>query len=179
MVKTIRLGDPGGERIPLDLDMFPRTAVARSLKEVLVPESWDFARKRAYQSAGYACQHCGKTMSDGAPVYATAVWQFAEECVDGYFVQKLVGVIAVCSECFALKRMWPGLEEAVPRLAEVWEVSCEEAYQRVMEEERLSEERSLKLWALDLSWLEDWGIPSAVKDPCTRVIRDGAVMGEA
>lgn len=179
MVKSIRLGDPGGEHVPLDLDMFPRTAVAKSLKEVLESESWDIARKRAYQIAGYACQHCGKRMSDGVAVYAIPLWQFEEESVGGYSVQRLTGIISVCSECFALRRMWPGLEEAVPRLAEAWEVSCEEAYQRVMESERLAEERSLRLWALDLMWLEDRGISSAVKDPCTRVIRDGVVMGEA
>lgn len=179
MVKAVSLGKFGFKPEPLEIDVFPRTAVCNSLKGVLTPEAWDVARKNAYTRSGYSCQHCGRRRPDGVMVYAVALWDFSQDVLAGYRVQKVRNIITVCSECFALRRIWPGLEECVPRLAEVWKVTCEEAYQKVLDAEQTAERDSQVLWALDLSWLDLRGMPSEVVDSYVRIIRDGTVMGEA
>lgn len=178
MIEEFSLTEEIFEKEKIDLDIFPSTALCRTLKEIVDEETWARARKLAYVKDSYRCRHCGGK-GEGFPVYAIPIWSFTDVKVGkGYFIQKLERVISVCPKCFSLRRGWPSFEAVLPLVAEMWDMKLEETFQVVEEKMENMERLSRRLWVLDLSAIESTLPVFELRDPRMRIMRNGQIEGE-
>ena len=139
----------------LTIELVPSTAWYRNLRSELSRKDWDFIRRKQYKQAGFICEACGGRGKKW-PVECHEVWEFD----DAAKVQRLVGLVALCPDCHAVKHMGFANsrgrgQAAKDHLAKVngWTLEQTELYVTGCFDKW--EERSKYQWELDLAWLQD------------------------
>lgn len=135
----------------LEIELVPESAFGANVRSAVPRAEWDRIRRETYRKAGYLCEVCGGA-GRRHPVECHEVWEFDQEKL----VQKLVGFVALCPMCHAVKHM--GLasirgvhEEALAHFAKVNGMSLAKAARAEGEAWRVWGERSCFKWRLDLS----------------------------
>jgi len=147
----------------LTLDIVPASTWYDNLRSRLRPSEWDRLRKATYAAAGHRCEVCGGRGSRH-PVEAHERWDYDEENL----VQRLIGLIALCPSCHAVKHF--GRSQAIGQggkaLAHLKRVNRwkeDQAWDHINRSFEDWQRRSSVEWTLDLSWLEQ-PLPVAI-DP--------------
>ena len=137
----------------LTAEMIPEPCWYKNLRKMLKRKEWDIIRKKIYERAGYKCEICN---SQGK-LHAHEVWEYDDEKK----VQKLAGLIALCSRCHLVKHLAfaeisDRIDIAATQFCTVndcdladWEV----ARDRVREQFR---ERNRHEWTTDVSWVDNF-----------------------
>jgi 5-methylcytosine-specific restriction endonuclease McrA len=133
--------------------MIPHTSFMNNVRKVVTKESWDIIRRETYAKYGHACGTCGAT---DTVLECHEIWEFD----DVNQIQKLNGLIALCSTChrvkhfgFALHLADQGQLDIEPLIKYFMKVNrCRTVtFKRHFDESvKIWEERSKKLWAVDL-----------------------------
>jgi hypothetical protein len=120
--------------------------------------TWDVLRRATYKKAGYRCEVC-KGRGDKWPVECHEVWHYDDQSL----VQKLVGLVALCPSCHAVKHLARAqidgvYEEALEHLGNVnkWSKAEVDAYVAGVWE--TFHWRSQQQWTLDLTYLQRYGL---------------------
>ncbi len=157
----VEIGEDGEVLVPrtlLTVELVPRTCWFSNLRSELSQAAWDSLRRPVLERAGNLCEICGGRGRQH-PVECHEVWEYD----DARYVQRLVGLLALCPACHEAKHI--GYASSVGRggqarahLARVngWSMDDVELYLE-MQFEQWSR-RSGHEWSLDLSWLEPYGI---------------------
>ena len=139
----------------LTIELVPRTAWYKNLRSELSKSEWDKLRKITYKKANNVCEICGG-VGPKWPVECHEVWNYDEE----NNTQTLTGLQAICPNCHQCKHI--GLAQvqghydtAKAHLAEVNEITLEEAEEYINACFDIWEERSLKKWTLNTEWLQE------------------------
>jgi hypothetical protein len=143
----------------LAVELVPATSWGANLRSALPQADWDRLRKRAYRAAGYRCEIC-RERGPAHPVECHELWEYD----DSKGIQLLVGLIALCPGCHAVKHLGRSYAEgdgdaAFARLMRLnaWSAAVAKAYVDVVFE--IWEIRSQTQWRLDLCWLATHGVP--------------------
>ena len=134
--------------ILLTIELVPETCWNSNLRSVLPKKEWDVIRKEAYKNADNQCEICG----NAGRLECHEIWEYDDE----KHIQKLVGLIALCSPCHLVKHMGfariKGKEEAaIQQLMLVNDWTREEANKYIEEAFRVYAERSKQEWKQDMS----------------------------
>jgi hypothetical protein len=139
----------------LSIVLVPETSILSSVRDAITPSMWESLRARVYARAGHCCEACGTC----APRRADELWEFDDES----HVQRLVRMVALCSDCHEARRMdrfgqMRAGRGALEHLARVnrWTVQQAERYRATTF--RRWRERSRAWWSVDLGALRDYGI---------------------
>lgn len=142
----------------LTVELVPATSWGANLRTVLPKADWDRLRKRAYRDAGYRCEIC-RERGPTHPVECHELWEYD----DTNGVQRLLGLIALCPSCHAVKHLGLSYAEgdgdaAFARLMRVngWSAALARMYVDLVFE--IWTIRSKMEWRLDLRWLTSRGI---------------------
>jgi 5-methylcytosine-specific restriction endonuclease McrA len=92
----------------LHCELIPKTAWYKNVRTMMKKEHWDILRKHVYRRAAYVCQVCGG-VGDKWPVECHEIWDWSHAGV-----QRLVGLIALCPDCHAVKH-WGRTQNSVGR----------------------------------------------------------------
>ena len=145
---------------PLTLDVVPRTCHYSNLRTELPRATWDVLRRAAYAKTNRRCAICGGRGRAGQNVVeAHERWDYVPNGPEGP-VQRLVEIQALCPDChevkhFGLAQVRGREEQALAHLMEVNGWSRREATDHVREEASEYEARSMLLWDLDVSVIDD------------------------
>lgn len=142
----------------LTIELVPESCWFSNVRSNVLPEEWDRLRRRAYRNAGYVCEICGGRGADH-PVECHEKWFYDDERK----IQRLVGLIALCPPChevkhFGLANKKGRTNEALLQLSRVNGWSIQSATEYVDKQFQVWLERSKDTWALDVTWLEQFGI---------------------
>jgi hypothetical protein len=146
----------------LTIELVPQTCWFSNVRDQVSRTDWDRIRSQVYAHAGRRCETCGGR-GRKHPVECHEVWEYDETAR----VQLLVRMVALCPSCHEVKHMGlAGLkgrgEQASAHLAEVngWTPQVTARY--ITQAFAVWEERSDRMWSLDVSALATYGI-----DPMT------------
>jgi len=130
---------------PLTIELVPATSWGANLRSVLPKEDWDRLRKSTCRATGYRCEIC-RERGPAHPVECHERWKYD----DAAGVQRLVGLVALCPSCYAVKHLGA---EALVKLMRLnnWTAAVAREYVDLVFE--IWEMRSAVEWRLDLSWL--------------------------
>jgi len=142
----------------LTVELVPQTCWFSNVRDHVSKKTWDMLRQSTYQEAGYVCEICGGRGSRW-PVECHEMWHYD----DDKHIQTLVGLIALCPSCHAVKHIGlSGLQgkgaEAEAHLARVNGWTKEETATYLEQVWHIWEKRSRYEWRLDLTWLEKLGV---------------------
>ena len=150
----------------LFVDLIPESCWFSNVRSCVAPNSWDLIRKIVYVRAGNRCEICGTRRDPfrGRWIEAHERWKYD----DTRRIQKLVRLIALCSNCHMVTHFGyaqtRGLAQAAfDRLVRVSGLSVKEANRHIHEAFSEWEKRSTYSYRLDLSILTDGGI--CIMDP--------------
>lgn len=143
------------ENLKLIIELVPEPLWGFSLANM--SKDWDSLRKELYRASGYSCQICGrgsKELDEGERYEAHEIWEYD----DNKHIQKLTGLICLCSKCHKVKHMGRSkktlTEEEIEKLNEHFcKVNkCDVGTLKDHEEEifKLWKERSEHEWQRDL-----------------------------
>jgi len=145
----------------LFVDLIPSSCWFKNIRSEVTVESWDQIRKIVYSRAGNKCEICGaeKNVQVKRYIEAHERWSYDDEAG----VQKLMRLIALCSDChavthFGLAQIRGLKEEAMAHLMKVTGMNRKKAEEHVKEAFRIWEIRSDKDYKLDLSILTNSNI---------------------
>lgn len=148
----------------LTIDMIPSTSFMDNVRKAVSKESWDVIRRETYAKYGHACGTCRAT---DCVLECHEIWEFD----DVNNVQKLNGLIALCSEChrikhfgFALHLADQGKLDIEPLLKHFRKVNkCKTVtFKRHFQESiKVWEIRSTKQWTVDLGECQKYVIESS------------------
>ena len=96
------------DNLNLSIELIPESAWHNNLRTVLTKEDWDTLRRYVYKRAGYECQICG-SVGDDWPVECHEVWAFT--IPNGYPIQGLIDLIALCPMCHRVKHIGRSFSE--------------------------------------------------------------------
>jgi hypothetical protein len=141
------------EGAKLTVELVPSTSWGANLRSELSREGWDRLRRACYRRAEFRCEICG---GRGAahPVECHERWEYDE----GRGIQRLVGLIALCPGCHAVKHLGRtmaegGYDAAVEHLMRVNGWGREVTHRYVDYVFALWERRSGMAWRLDIDWV--------------------------
>ena len=144
------------EGVRLTVELVPKTSWGRNLRSVLPLQDWDRLRFRTYRRAGFRCEVCGR---EGCGMHSHEMWSYD----DAARVQRLTGLLALCSACHKVKHLGHAQlvgrgPEALEHLAAIngWDADTVARY--VAAAFRVWRARSQGPWRLDLSWLSSQGV---------------------
>ncbi|MBQ8319880.1 MAG: HNH endonuclease [Clostridia bacterium] len=145
----------------LCFEMVPESCWRANLRSALAPEDWDKVRKTAYAANGHRCYFCGAQ----GRLEAHERWSYDENNA----VQKLEGVVALCSRCHEVVHI--GRTYAVGRGDEAMEQfmrvnGCTQSeYHEALGKanEEYLRRNKIENWSIDLTWLKERGITPLVK----------------
>lgn len=142
----------------LTIELVPRSCWCQNLRHLLKSSDWDKLRHAQYKKAGYKCEICGGVGSKH-PVECHEIWEYDDKAK----IQKLVGLIALCTRCHQVKHFGltqlRGYEDAAKRqLERVNKWGPLEVTSHIRDSVDLWMKRSRRKWKLDLSWLKQFGI---------------------
>ena len=138
----------------LTIELIPRTAWFKNLRNYVKPSEWDSIRKNCYKKAGYRCEICnGK--GNKHPVECHEIWEFSESRII------LKGLIALCPDCHLVKHIGMAhikgrLEYAKKHLMVVNNVSSNVADNMILRAFEQFHERSKYNWELDVGYLQTY-----------------------
>jgi hypothetical protein len=137
----------------LTIELVPETCMLSSLRDAISPSAWETLRERVDTGAGHRCEVCGSP-----PVRrADELWEYDDES----HVQRLVRMLALCSNCHEARQMdrfgqvWAQALEHIARVNE-WTVRQAEQYRAAAF--RQWRERSRGRWSIDLDALRIYGV---------------------
>ncbi len=135
----------------LTVELVPRTCWFKNVRSEVTPAQWEKLRKQTLEKAGYRCEVCGA----GGRLQCHEVWEYDDE----RHVQRLAGLVALCSRCHEVKHIglagvWGRGERAMGHLARVNGWSREDAELYVEAVFETWHRRSRHDWILDIGWLE-------------------------
>lgn len=138
----------------LTIELIPRTAWFKNLRNYVKTSEWDRIRKKCYQDANYRCEVCNG-VGKRHPVECHEVWEFTNNQI---ILKKL---IALCPGCHEVKHMGRAsvtgnLERAVNHFIKINQVTEEEAEKYIKEAFSLYHERSKHNWELNVEALKDY-----------------------
>ncbi len=134
----------------LSIELVPETCWHNNLRSLLPKEKWGVLRKKVYADYKNRCGICGNT----GRLEAHEMWQYDDE----NHIQKLIGIIALCSLCHGVSHFGRSETVASPAWRErliahfmkingatrgEFEAHRQEAY-------KIFEERSQHSWKLSL-----------------------------
>ena len=93
----------------LTIELIPKTAWYKNLRNAVPPEAWDRIRSKVYRGANYQCEICNKK----GMLHCHEVWQYH----DDYCIQYLTRMCALCVQCHQVKHV--GLAEMNGKIQEV------------------------------------------------------------
>lgn len=142
----------------LTIELLPSTCWFSNVRDHVDQETWDRLRRQTYRDVNRRCAVCGG-VGPKWPVECHEVWEYDDE----RHVQKLVGLTGLCPACHEVKHM--GLantrgrgDDARRHLVQVNGWTSSETEEYVADAFEVWRERSQHEWALDLTWLEGFGI---------------------
>ena len=133
--------------------LVPSPLWGKNLRALLLPQQWDEVRRAAYGRAGYRCIVCGGRGPEW-PVEADEAWSYDDERL----IHKLVGVVALCPDCHAV-RHWGHSElhgkgeAAFAKLMAVNRWTEDQAGAAVDEAFEVWSRRSEQTWTSDYGWV--------------------------
>ena len=138
----------------LTIELIPRSAWFKNLRNYVKASEWDRIRKKCYQDANYRCEVCNG-VGKRHPVECHEVWEFTNNQI---ILKKL---IALCPSCHEVKHMGRAsvtgnLERAVNHFIKINQVTEEEAEKYIKEAFSLYHERPKQNWELDINALQDY-----------------------
>ena len=138
----------------LTIELIPRTAWLKNLRNYVTKTQWDNIRKKVYQDAGYKCEICGG-VGHKHPVECHEIWEFTDNKII------LKGLIALCPKCHEVKHIGRAsvtgnLERAVEHFKKINNVSDEVAEKYITSAFKTFEERSKQNWELDLEVIKEY-----------------------
>ena len=135
----------------LTIELIPATSFFSNVRSAVSKTDWEMISKACCEKAGNKCEICGG-VSRGKGLDCHETWEFYGK------TQKLMGLIALCSNCHMVKHF--GLSEvrglgakAFKHLMKINEIGAEQAERHVFDCAYEWEKRSAIVWDLDLSWL--------------------------
>jgi hypothetical protein len=145
-------------KLRLTIELVPQSCWFSNVRAVVSQSQWDRLRIQVYKQANYICQICGG-VGPKHPVECHEIWHYD----DKKLIQTLEGMIALCPNCHMVKHI--GLaeiqnksEQALQHFMKVNGLKKKEAKQHINAAFTKWSERSAKLWKLDISLLERYGI---------------------
>lgn len=141
--------------IPLTVELVPSSNWEKNVRSEMKGQ-WDSIRKAVYRNANYKCEICGGVGSKH-PVEAHEIWSFD----DNTHIQKLEGLIALCSTCHRVKHwgyaLISGMESIVRKqIKQINNWKDEDVDKYISEAFKLHAYRSQHTWVLDLSLLQSF-----------------------
>jgi hypothetical protein len=168
LTPVVRPPRPRGKDLwPLTVELVPKSSWGNNLRARMSRAEWDRVKKNEAKRAGGVCEICGGTGYEQGYHWAVEcheVWDYN----DRTGVQSLVRLISICPRChktkhFGLAEILGDREHVIQHLMEVNEWSRPDAERHVRQAFRLWEERSQRVWVLDLRWMkEHYGITFGV-----------------
>ncbi|WP_329020439.1 DNA primase [Streptomyces sp. NBC_01601] len=158
---------PGEDRSlgsDLFVDLVPATCWFTHVRSCVSPADWRRLRQMITERAGQRCEACGAgpDPAQHRRLEAHERWMFDDDAG----VQRLKRLICLCSDCHAVTHY--GLaqirghgEQALEHLMRVTGMTRQEALAHVRRAFEIWEERSERVWDLDLSILTDAGVTLA------------------
>ena len=145
-------------KIPLTIELVPKTAWFSNVRSMVAKADWDRLRKATYRAYRYRCGVCGG-VGERHPVECHEIWRYDDE----KRIQQLMGLIALCPSCHEVKHMgFANIQGrgaiATAHLAKVNGWTLPEADRYVQIQFDLWIQRSRFAWRVDLQWLEERGI---------------------
>jgi 5-methylcytosine-specific restriction endonuclease McrA len=142
----------------LTIELVPATCWFSNVRSEVSEGDWKKLKRITFQKAKYRCEVCGG-QGEQWPVECHEIWHYDDENL----VQTLAGLIALCPSCHEVKHM--GLAHvkdrgdiAAQHLARVNGWTMEETEKYIDEQFDVWRWRSKHEWALDISWLDHFGI---------------------
>jgi hypothetical protein len=141
------------KRARLTIELVPPSTWGQNLRGALSGEQWDCLRQAVYRRAGYRCEICGERGATH-PVECHERWAYD----DAARVQRLIGLVALCPACHAVKHIGRSYAEgdgdaALARLMRVNGWSRTDAVEYVDLVFDIWQTRRRGEWRLDLEWL--------------------------
>jgi hypothetical protein len=138
------------------IEVIPSDLHYRNLRSALPVEEWDIIRRACYARAGYKCEICSG-VGNAHPVECHEMWDYN----DKEHIQTLVGVIALCPMCHAVKH-WGlsvyirGLEkECIRHLRSVNDWNMREVNKHVRNITDEYDRRNVHSWTQDISLAQE------------------------
>lgn len=146
---------------PLTVDLYPQTAFGASLMNLLTDDCWKTLRRPYVDATGGVCRLCGMPSPKGG-VDAYGVWEYYDFSASGWGVQRLTDVMPTCRSChmvfrLGLARVNDQIDAATHRLMWLNRWTPGEIKQYTAQVFAKWEQRSKKVWAMDLSIFKDRG----------------------
>jgi hypothetical protein len=139
----------------LELDLVPLTSFYKNARAAITKKQWGTIRSVVISKAYDLCEICG--LASDKPLDAHEVWEYTND------IQKLIKIIALDKNCHAVKHF--GLAElrgnraaALNHLMKINKIDSFQAEKHIEKSFNIWAERSEKIWKLDLSHLEEYGI---------------------
>lgn len=138
----------------LTIELVPRSAWHRNLRSMLPPSHWDKLRRDTYKRVNYKCEICGG-VGPNHPIECHERWSYD----DKKQVAKLTGLYGLCPACHEVKHIGLAqvkgrLPQAAEHLANVNNITPEEAISIIQDAFELWAERSEHDWDVDISWAQ-------------------------
>ncbi|MFN2452731.1 MAG: HNH endonuclease [Pyrinomonadaceae bacterium] len=144
----------------LTVELVPKTAWYKNVRSQVSREEWERLKRITFKRANYICEICGGR-GDKWPVECHEIFAYD----DANRVQRLTKLSALCPSCHEVKHLGlAGIRgrhtHALAHLARVnkWSNADAELYVEACFE--LWHQRSCHEWKLDLTYLEQFGIPA-------------------
>lgn len=139
----------------LTIELVPSTSFFNNLRSLLSSEEWDNVRKGCYKHADYKCEICSG-VGPTHPVECHETWEYDEKTG----IQKLIGIVALCSSCHEVKHIGlAGIKgrrnEAIAHFCKVNDCQAPEAEKYINEAFATWNKRNKQEWQLDVSMLEE------------------------
>ncbi len=138
------------------VELVPKTSFYTNIRSQVTKDAWDWLRKETYKQAGYKCEGCGIK----GRMEAHEIWHYD----DKIHIQKLHGLVCLCSLCHmchhlgfaSIKGKLPEVMEHLQKINK-WNKAETNLYVEIVFE--IWSARSRYNWDIDLSFLDQFGIP--------------------
>jgi hypothetical protein len=145
-------------KLKLTIELVPSSCWFSNVRAVLTKKQWDIVKSQVASQAYNICEICGG-VGPKHPVECHEIWHYD----DKKLIQKLEGLIALCPSCHMVKHI--GLaqiqnrgEIALKHFMKVNNLKKKTAIEHIADAFVKWAERSKKIWKLDISILESYGI---------------------
>ena len=147
-------------KLKLTIELVPKSCWFSNVRSSVTKKQWDAIKSTVSTKAYNVCEICGG-VGPKHPVECHEIWNYN----DKKFIQKLIGMVALCPDCHMVKHMGlarvQGREvKATKHFMKVNSLSYQEANDIIDEAFVVWLERSNKTWILDITHLEEYGIDS-------------------
>lgn len=144
--------------LKLTIELVPQSSWFNNVRSAVSAKEWDKIRKQVYSEAWHVCQICGG-IGPNHPVEAHEIWEYD----DKKLIQKLTGMIALCPRCHLVKHLGFATVSgkrtiAVNHFIDINKLKRDEAQKLINKAFELWAKRSRKIYAIDISLLEKYGI---------------------